>query len=171
MKLIRLNISALIAMLLASCALHVPIDKNKVANNVTIEFPINKLKVSEGSSFSLSENSLKANTKIVYVNKPDAIQSTLKKFKKKELINYDVTIKNPKYDKTYYGKIAFFNAHKIYDMSAVSRFREIGIEERYFQNATSGRIAILYEYAQLSNGYGKKFNIPTWILLMSDEPF
>lgn len=171
MKTLRLLFILSIFTLLTSCALKVPIDKNKLASDVTIEFTSNKLAVKQGEYFLLSENGFKANTKPFYINKGDAIQTTLKKFKKGELENYDVIIKNSKYSKPYYGKIAFFNAHKMYDMSAVSRFREISIDSQYFQNATSGRIAILYEYAQVANGYGQKFNIPTWILLMSDEPF
>lgn len=171
MKIQKPFFTLLICTFLMSCALKVPIDKNKVASDITIEFVSNKLIVKQGSNFLLSENGFKANTKVHYVNKGDAIQATLKKFKKEELINYDVIIRNPKLSKPYYGKIAFFNAHRIYDMNAVSRFREITIDAQYFQSATSGRIAIIYEYTQLSNGYGQKFNIPTWVLLMSDEPF
>ena len=59
-------------------------------------------------------------------------------------------------------------------MDAVSRYYNIGISEYYFTNATEGRIATVYEYAKKTQaaGFGfQQMNVPTWLILLSDEPF
>lgn len=127
--------------------------------------------------FTLSELGLEANSPAWNgkLTKITTIDYALKSFKKNKYVNYDVLIKNPNYPKPYYGKIAFVNTNKSNENAAVSRFREISIDQSYFADATRGRTAILYEYFQ-ANGFsvsGTAFRakIPTWILIMSDEPF
>ena len=67
--------------------------------------------------------------------------------------------------KKIYGKIAFFNAHEDYCITANNKYYELSISDEYFANSTRGRTSISYEF----NG-GDNAKVPTWIILMSDEP-
>lgn len=164
--------------LCGSCgySLRVPIDKNKLVTNAVIEFKKPAFTVKGDDTFLLSEKGLESNK--IPLNKDLArvteIKYALKAFKKQKYINYDITITSPKYGKPYYGKIAFFNTNKNNEMEAVSRYREISIDDSYFSSATRGRVAIMYEYATINAGLVKMtsgIKVPTWIILMSDEPF
>lgn len=167
---------------LFSCSgvINVPIEKNKVASDVKINFTTKNLEFKQNDLFNLSNNGLEANSSVSGGNGGNWLKHftdvsyTVKAFKKKQFINYDVLITSPKYPKPYYGKIAFFNTTKKNSVSAVARYREISIADEYFSNATRGRTAIMYEYANFDfGGIGKanELKMPTWILLMSDEPF
>ena len=159
--------------IISSCgyALKVPIDKNKLGNNFTMEFKARNFTVKADETFNLSDHGLEANSpglnkKLLRLT---TIDYCYKAFKKNKLTNYDVIIRNPKYAKPYYGKIAFINTSTKKENAAVSRFRDINIESTYFESATKGRTAIVYEYYEV--GGKQSVRIPTWILLMSDEPF
>jgi hypothetical protein len=150
--------------------LKMQIDRNKVASDVTIKVLDKNLTLKPNEFFTLSETGLEANggpidAQLLELTKIDV---ALKAFKKKKYVSYDVLINNAKYSKPYYGKIAFFNASKSNATSAVTRYREITIDNNYFESATRGRVAIMYEYA-LYNGFSA-WKTPTWVLLMSDEP-
>jgi hypothetical protein len=161
---------ALSAILFASCSpsLVVPIDKNKLITDCVIEFKDQNLTVKQNDVFLLSALGLKANSKVDA--NVTAIENAAISFKKGKVINYPITIKNSNYTKPYYGRIAFFNTSKNNEMAAVSRYREISVSNSYFDAATRGRIAIMYEYIDLNNGLGGNQKIPTWIIIMSDEP-
>ncbi len=165
-----------LSILLISCGatFNVPIDKNKLVSNTTIKFTNKNFSISKDEIFLLSEKSLESNKvkqSMDLYNITD-INWALKAFKKNKYISYDITISNPKYPKPYYGKIAFFNTNGVNEMSAVSRYREISIDDNYFVSSTRGRVAMMYEYTEtnvsLIKGAAK---VPTWIILMSDEPF
>ncbi|MFI5133257.1 MAG: hypothetical protein ACHQEB_02920 [Chitinophagales bacterium] len=170
---------AFTAILLSSCgvALKVPIDKNKLSGNFTMEIPSKNLVIKSNEYFNLAQSGLEANSPKwnAKLAKITTINYAMKAFKKNKYINYDVIIKNPNYPKPYYGKIAFLNTNKKNENSAVARYREISIDPSYFSSATNGRTAILYEYFQSTGmsitGTVIKAKIPTWILIMSDEPF
>jgi hypothetical protein len=166
MKNQSLGILLFLCGLFMSCSLKIPIDKNKLTTDVTIEFVSKNLTINKGDYFLLSENGFKASKNAFFVDRGDPIQNLLKKFRKGDLSYYDVIIRSPNHNSVYYGKITFFNAYKAYQLNAVSRFREISIDSKYFYNATDGRIAMIYEYVEDPNGV-----LPTWILLMSDEKF
>ncbi|HVT86756.1 MAG TPA: hypothetical protein VHD35_16240 [Chitinophagaceae bacterium] len=168
-----------ITALVNSCgvSLKVPIDKNKLSGNFTMEIPSKNIVIKNNEYFNLSALGLEANSptwngKLARIT---TINYAMKAFKKNKYTNYDVIIKNPDYPKPYYGKIAFFNTNKKNESAAVSRYREISIEPVYFSDATRGRTAILYEYFEATGmsatGTVFKAKIPTWILIMSDEPF
>jgi hypothetical protein len=95
----------------------------------------------------------------------------LKGFSNRKLISYDILITNPRFSKTYYGKIAFFNIFKQNENNPVARYREISIDDSYFTNATNGKVAITYEYVVLKGGFGQTANMPTWVIMLSDVPF
>ncbi len=169
-------LTLVIALTVNSCGftLKVPIDKNKLTSNVTIKFNQKDLTIKQNDVFLLSEKGFESN-KIKQDNslyKITEINYAIKQFKKNKYVNYDITITNPKYAKPYYGKIAFFNTNKNHEVSAVARYRELSIDDSYFASATRGRVAIMYEYSEnnvsLIRGAAK---VPTWIILMSDEPF
>jgi hypothetical protein len=164
--------------ILTSCgtSLKVPIDKNKLNSDVTIEFVNKKITIKSGETFSLSEQDFKANSLPIdqWINKFMDINYTLKKFKKGKFKNYDILITNPDYKKKYYGKIAFFNTNKVSEMAVVAKFRSITIDDDYFDRATEGRTAMMYEYSEANYNAlvpRSQGRVPTWILLMSDEPF
>jgi len=164
--------------LLSSCfssmKIKVDIDKNKLVSNVIIKFVEKEITLKQDDIFYLSKlglasNQIKLNTGILKITE---ISYILKAFKDKKYINYDVTIKSPKYQKPYYGKIAFFNTSKNKEMDAVARYRELSIEDSYFASATRGRVAIMYEYSSTAIGLlNPDVKVPTWIIVMSDEPF
>lgn len=165
---------------LVSCSglIKVPINKNKIASDVKITFTDKKLEFKQNDIFNLSDLGLDANTQIGggnWLKHFTDVNYSLKAFKKNQFINYDIVIKSPKYPKPYYGKIAFFNTTEKNSVSAVARYREIAIADEYFANATRGRTAIMYEYAEqdFGGGFAGKMvlKMPTWIILMSDEPF
>ncbi len=178
MKTVKLAILGLmlIALVSLSCnALKTPIDKNKVVSNVEIKFVSKNLTLNQNDIFNLSETGLLSNNLTFGNNGINWLQSLdinliLKGCKKGYYTNYDILIKSPKYSKPYYGKIAFFNVSNQGTESAVARYREISIDEQYFASATRGRTAIMYEYSEQKYLNGTK-RIPTWFILMSDEPF
>lgn len=168
--------ATLFILLTTSCGytLKVPIDKNKLVSNVTIKFNQKDLTLKQNDVFLLSEKGFESN-KLKQSNelcKITEINHAIKQFKKNKYTNYDITINNSNYPKPYYGKIAFFNTNKNHEISAVARYRELSIDDSYFASATRGRVAIMYEYSEnnisLIKGAAK---VPTWIILMSDEPF
>lgn len=163
-----------------SCSgmINVPINKNKIASDVKITFTNKNIEFKQNDVFNLSDLALEANSKIGggnWLKHFTDVNYTLKAFKKNEFINYDITIKSSKYAKPYYGKIAFFNTTERNSVSAVAKYREITIADEYFSSATRGRTAIMYEYAEqdFGGGFAGKMvlKMPTWIILMSDEPF
>lgn len=164
---------------LFSCAgmIKVPINKNKIASDVKILFTAKNVEFKQNDAFNLSDLGLEANSQIGggnWLKHFTDVNYSLKAFKKKQFINYDITIKSPKYPKPYYGKIAFFNTTEKNSVSAVARYREIAIADEYFASATRGRTAIMYEYAEQNFGGfvgSMVLKMPTWIILMSDEPF
>lgn len=174
MKLNIVLLASCTCFLFSSCgSLNVPIEKNKTENNTSITFTDKNLTVSAGEFFSLSEKGLISNTKKIMIASTADISKVItymqKQFKKGRYISYNIKITNPRYPKPYYGKIAFFNTNKKNQLEAVSRYREIDISDSYFQSATRGRVALMYEYFK-----GKlvqaSVQVPTWIILMSDEP-
>lgn len=176
MKIIKSIFSAILLTLLFSCGatFNIPIDKNKLVTNSTIRFINKDFSLSKDDTFLLSERGLESNkvkqSQDLY-NITD-INWALKKFKQNKYVNYDIIINNPKYPKPYYGKIAFFNTNGHNEMSAVSRYREISIDDNYFVSSTRGRVAMMYEYTETNVSLIKgPAKVPTWIILMSDEPF
>ncbi len=170
----------LVCLIFNSCGLmiklNVPIEKNKLVGNSTFEFTKQNITVNPDEVFLLSKMGLKANGLVLsneWVTEVIKIPYATKQFKKGKFINYDVLITNPAYPKKYYGKIAFFNTFKKAEGSLVTKSREISIDEMYFDAATNGRTAIMYEYSVdntnplFPNATSKT---PTWVLLMSDEP-
>lgn len=161
----------------ACVGLKVPINKNKVVSNVEIEFVSKNLKLKQNDVFNLSDNAIIANSSLGGGNGGNWMKSLdvnymLKACKKGNFINYDILIKSPNYSKPYYGKIAFFNVNGNESEAAVARYREISIDESYFSAATRGRTALMYEYAEHNFGLGHgDLRVPTWFILMSDEPF
>ncbi|MEI9954967.1 MAG: hypothetical protein WDM90_01310 [Ferruginibacter sp.] len=152
-----------------------PIAKGKIDGDFTIQFTKTNKTINPTEFFTLdglgiSPNSGQISNKTV---RSTDINSALKLFKKQKIKNYPITITKPGYSKPYYGKIAFFNTNKKSEADAVARYYEIDIAKSYFDNATRGRMAIVYEYSKLQVGLYKAAasKIPTWIILMSDEPF
>lgn len=178
MKKVKLvNISfVLLAFVTVSCTvLKTPIDRNKIVSNVEIQFVSKKLTFNQNDVFNLSDTGLLSNklttgNQGIYWLQSLDINLILKGCKKGYYTTYDILIKSPKYSKPYYGKIAFFDASNQATESAVARYREISIDEQYFASATRGRTAFMYEYAEQKYLNGTK-RIPTWFILMSDEPF
>lgn len=152
----------------------VGIDRNKLVSNVEIRFVNKDITLKQDEIFYLSKLGLEANE--IKLNqgslKTTEINYILKAFKNNKYINYDIMIQSPKYKKPYYGKIAFFNTSKNKEMDAVSRYRELSIDDTYFFSATRGRVAIMYEYSSNKLGLlNPDVKLPTWIIVMSDEPF
>jgi hypothetical protein len=158
-------------------ALNIPIDKNKVSG-MEMKFTDLNFSVKSEENFSLSEKALKANrlkikafslqmTQLVEVN------YMIKSFKNNKYKNYNLEIYQEGNTKKYYGKIAFFNINKNNENSPVGKYRNINVENSFFSNATNGRTAIIYEYFKDELIASEKLNlkIPTWVLLISDEPF
>jgi hypothetical protein len=176
MKTLNLFITLYLSTILISCGLtfKLPIDKNKLVSNTVIKFTDKNFSISKDEIFLLSEKGLESNKikQSMDLYNITNINWTLKKFKQNKYINYNITITNPKYPKPYFGKIAFFNTNGQNEMAAVSRYREISIDDNYFESSTRGRVAMMYEYTEnnvsLIKGAAK---VPTWIILMSDEPF
>lgn len=177
----KINLSSLSLSLLTlffvSCVgIKVPINKNKVVSNVEIKFVSKNLKLKQNDVFNLSDYEIKANSSLGggnggnWLKKLD-VNYILKACKTDKFINYDILIKSPKYSKPYYGKIAFFNVNNKESAAAVARYREIAIDDSYFTAATRGRTALMYEYAEHGFGMLGDLRVPTWFILMSDEPF
>lgn len=166
----------LLALITVSCTvLKTPIDKNKIVSNVTIQFVSKKLTFNQNDVFNLSDTGLTSNklttgNQGIYWLQSLDINLILKGCKKGYYTTYDILIKSPEYSKPYYGKIAFFDVSDQGTETAVARYREISVDEEYFESATRGRTAIMYEYAEQKYLNGTK-RIPTWFILMSDEPF
>ena len=174
MKLNIVLLASCCSLLFNSCgSLNVPIEKNKTENNTSFTFSEQNFTVNAGDFFSLSEKGLRANTKKIMIASSADMSKVIiymqKQFKKGNFIFYNITIKNPRYAKPYYGKIAFFNTNKKNQLEAVSRYREIEISDSYFQSATRGRVALMYEYFK-SRLVQTTVQVPTWVILMSDEP-
>ena len=179
MKTLKLFSSTLFTALLlfTSCVgLKVPVNKNKLVSNVEIEFVSKNLKLKQNDIFNLSDNQLLANSSLGggnggnWLKKMD-VNYILKACKSGTFKNYDILIKSPKYSKPYYGKIAFFNVNGKESETAVARYREIAIDDTYFASATRGRTALMYEYSEHDFGIHGDLRVPTWFILMSDEPF
>lgn len=164
-----------------SCVgLRQPINKNKLVSDVEIKFVATNLQVKQNDVFNLSDAKLEANSSLTggnggnWLKKLD-VNYILKACKANKFINYDILIKSPKYEKAYYGKIAFFNVNNKESEAAVARYREITIDDRYLAAATRGRTALMYEYASHDFGGGfmgkMDLRVPTWFIVMSDEPF
>ena len=137
-----------------------------------MEFTGKNFTVKNDEYFNLSDHGLESNSpglnkKLLKIT---TIDYAYKAFKKNKLTNYNVILRNKSFTKPYYGKIAFINTSEKKESAAVSRFRDISIEASYFQSATKGRTAIVYEYYEVGSNKNS-VRIPTWILLMSDEPF
>lgn len=179
-NLFSMSLSLLTLFFVSCVGLKVPINKNKVVSNVEIEFVSKNLKLKQNDVFNLSDNQLIANSSLSggnggnWMKKLD-VNYMLKACKSGSFINYDILIKSPKYSKPYYGKIAFFNVNGKESETAVARYREITIDDTYFASATRGRTALMYEYAEHDFGGGfmgsLDLRVPTWFILMSDEPF
>lgn len=178
MKKVKLASISLVLLALAtvSCTvLKTPINKNKVVSNVEIEFVSKNLKLKQNDVFNLSDTGLVSNklttgNQGIYWLQSLDINLILKGCKKGYYTTYDILIKSPKYSKPYYGKIAFFDVSNQGTETAVARYRELSVDEQYFASATRGRTALMYEYAEQKYLNGTK-RIPTWFILMSDEPF
>lgn len=153
----------------------VEIEKNKLISNIIIKIETSGKEIIKDKMFTLQEMGLEANkpggispSKVVQLTE---INNAMKMFKKDKVLNYDIIIINNNYTRPFYGKIAFFNVFKKSEMDAVARYREISIDDNYFASATRGRIAITYEYSTLKGGFGQTAKWPTWIIMLSDEPF
>lgn len=176
MKLQITTISIIATFLICSCGgMHVAIDKNKIEGNTTIKFNNKNLIITPNQFFTLSESGLEANSKKVTIGNTAVMSKVityfLKRCKNGNLTAYDIAINNSGYAKPYYGKIMFFNTNKKNQLEAVSRYREISIGSEYFESATRGRIAIVYEYFTRNLPLnGQSGQVPTWVILMSDEP-
>jgi hypothetical protein len=147
------------------------IDRGKINGPFTIEFVNEKIKINPDEFFKLSELKLVENE---YDNKYirlTQIKWALEAFNKGKIKAYDILIKNTNIAKPFYAKIAFFNATENTVTSAVARYYEISIDQKYFENATRGRIATVFEYSEKKAALAtySKFKI-TWIIYMSDEP-
>ena len=153
----------------------VEIEKNKLVSDIVIKIERTGKEIVKDKMFTLSEMGLEANkpgfSSAAKVVKMTEVNTAMKMFKKNEIINYDIIIKNDRYTKPFYGKIAFFNVLKRSEMEAVARYREISIDDAYFASATRGRVAITYEYTTLKGGFGQTAKWPTWVIMLSDEPF
>jgi hypothetical protein len=163
------------SILISSCgsSLKVPIERGKVTGDFTLQFVKKNVVLKQDQFFNLDEFGLLANGGQIskkYISATD-INSAIKLFKKGKIKNYDIRITNPDYKKPYYAKIAFFNTNKNNAMDAVARYYEINIEDSYFESATRGRMALVYEYSDNKIGLVKSTKIPTWMIIMSDEPF
>lgn len=175
LKLVSLSLLTTSLLFTACIGLKIPIDKNKLVSNVEIEFVSKNLKLKQNDVFNLSETGLKSTiltfgSNSLYTLQKLDIGAIIKGCKNGNYTNYDILIKSPNYSKPYYGKIAFFNVSGQGSETAVSRYREISVDEKYFASATRGRTAIMYEYAEQKYLNGTMKN-PTWFILMSDEPF
>ncbi|MEE1944972.1 hypothetical protein VRU48_07635 [Pedobacter sp. KR3-3] len=153
----------------------VEIERNKLVSDITIKIENSGKELVKDKMFTLQEMGFEANSpggfSAAKVSQMTEVATAMKMFKKDKVINYDIIIKNSRYPKPFYGKIAFFNVFRKSEMDAVARYREISIDESYFTSATRGRVAITYEYATLTGAFGKTAKWPTWIIMMSDEPF
>lgn len=84
-------------------------------------------------------------------------------YKHKRIKSYRITfIKN---NKTYYGRIAFFDALNFAKAKAVCSYYRITVPADKLSLASEGRTACVYEYYDKSSG---KTQFPTWIIWMSD---
>jgi hypothetical protein len=153
----------------------VQIKNNKVVSDISIKLTDNNTVLPKDVIFTLEEYGMKSNNLIDFVALRAVamtnVSGAMKEFTKKKFITYDILITNPRFSKTYYGKIVFFNVLKQNENDPVARYREISIDDSYFTSTTNGKVAITYEYAALKNGYGQTFNIPTWVIMLSDVPF
>lgn len=156
----------------------IEIQSNKLISDINIKIT-NKnstILLPKDVLFSLEEYGLKANNlKLSTVFKAISmtnVSGAMKEFKSGKINAYDIVITNPRFSKTYYGKIAFFNVLKANENDAVARYREISIDDSYFSSATNGRVAITYEYSAVRNGLtGNTTEVPTWVIMLSDVPF
>lgn len=152
----------------------VAIERNKLVSNIIIKIENTGKEIVKDKMFTLEEMGLEANSpggfSAAKVAQMTEVNTAMKMFKKDKVVNYDIVIKNDKYPKPFYGKIAFFNVFRRSEMDAVARYREISVDDTYFANATRGRVAITYEYATLTGAFGRTAKWPTWIIMLSDEP-
>jgi hypothetical protein len=151
------------------------IENNKIVSDIKIKLADINSELPKNVFFTLEEYGLKPNSLKnfggVRASTMTTVSGAMKEFNNKKLKSYHITITNPLFSKTYYGKIMFFNVLKQNENDPVARYREISIEDSYFTNATNGKVAITYEYAVLKGGFGLTFNIPTWVIMLSDVPF
>lgn len=151
------------------------IENNKLVSDINIKLMENNNMLPKDVLFTLEEYGLKANSLKnfggVRASTMTTVSGAMKEFSNKKLKSYHITITNPRFSKKYYGKIMFFNVLKQNQTDPVARYREISIDDSYFTNATNGKVAITYEYAVLKGGFGLTFNIPTWVIMLSDVPF
>lgn len=181
MRQIKLSLITASILLIQSCSvgtkLTTVIPKGKIVNNMSITFIDIKKTIQPETFFQLIDFGIVANSETKksfvtlhgiggnYTNNLTNISGCLDLMKRKEIISYDVIVKNLNTNKEFYGKIAFFNAHKAYGYTATNKYYELSIKEDFFTSSTRGRTSISYEY----NGDGKA-QYPTWIILISDEP-
>lgn len=173
------NVLALIFLLCGvnsfSQSAKVEIERNKLVSDIIIKIESTGKEIVKDKMFTLQEMGLEANSaggfSAAKVSQMTEVSAAMKMFKKDKVINYDIVIKNNRFAKPFYGKIAFFNVFKKSEMDAVARYREISIDDTYFTSATRGRVAITYEYATLTGAFGRTAKWPTWIIMISDEPF
>jgi hypothetical protein len=151
----------------------VQIKNNKVVSDISIKLNDNNTVLPKDVIFTLEEYGMKANVGWAeyWAMEMTNVSGALKGFSNRKLISYDILITNPRFSKTYYGKIAFFNIFKQNENNPVARYREISIDDSYFTNATNGKVAITYEYVVLKGGFGQTANMPTWVIMLSDVPF
>jgi hypothetical protein len=153
----------------------VQIKNNKVVSDISIKLTDNNTVLPKDVIFTLEEYGMKSNNLIDFVALRAVamtnVSGAMKEFTKKKFITYDILITNPRFSKTYYGKIVFFNVLKQNENDPVARYREISIDDSYFTNATNGKVAITYEYVVLKGGFGQTANMPTWVIMLSDVPF
>lgn len=166
--------TVLLSLLLSSCGLsyNVMINKNKLSD-FEMKFTNQGFTIRDGETFLLSDKNLKSNniTSMVNVRGITDINFMLKKYKKNKLTNYPVEITQSSTGKKFYGRLGFFNTSKKHENEAVSKYREISVGSEYFASATNGRTAIIYEYFVEGNAISiVTAKIPTWVLLLSDEP-
>jgi hypothetical protein len=150
----------------------VQIKNNKVVSDISIKLTDNNTFLPKDVIFTLEAYGMKANNVNYWVmEEMTNVSGAMKGFSNRKLISYDILITNPRFSKTYYGKIAFFNTFKQNENDPVARYREIGIDDSYFTNATNGKVAITYEYVVIKGGFGRIDNVPTWVIILSDVPF
>lgn len=177
MKQLKLAMKVCLICLLSSCAAQkmVAIQRAKLIGNFNIEFVNKNITIKPDEFFKPQELGLVENMPTNIGTLENALNLCIKK----RIKNYDIIIKNPAYPKPYYGKIAFFKTPTKNKLAAVSRYYELSIGDSYFENATRGRMGIVYEYFDVAGKTPGLFSlglptaaikVPTWFIILSDEP-
>ena len=163
---------SIFSMLLICCksTQYISIDKGKIDDNFEMKIlgeysndktPVyhkfdSRIIITPNTFFSLKGLGLKDNNTVGYATF---------NFYSYGVYSYDISIYNDEYKKTFYGRIAFFNAPPSVQNQAVTRYYEIKIPDNYFSEAIGGRTSVIYEY------YKSRYsNSPTWIISLSDVP-